>query len=164
MTFSPNLGRWLQPDPLGLTPDTGLYRYVGDNPTNALDPSGLQKAEARAEFRDQYGVPTGFFFWPFKAPEAPKDLKIYTYVDMEWEVKKCKDDPDKPRKGNYRFWFEGLVGSRELELNLSPYHGSHLGSNNKREPWPIFDGKTKEDRDKQLNDYMKVTVHARQNV
>jgi hypothetical protein len=41
MTFSPNLGRWLQPDPLGLAPDTNLYRYVGDNPANATDPTGL---------------------------------------------------------------------------------------------------------------------------
>jgi hypothetical protein len=34
-------GRWLNPDPLGLGPDTNPYRFVGNGPTNAADPSGL---------------------------------------------------------------------------------------------------------------------------
>lgn len=42
MTFTPNLGRWLQEDPIGLEgDDTNLYRAEGDNPVNAADPSGL---------------------------------------------------------------------------------------------------------------------------
>jgi RHS repeat-associated protein len=40
--YSPLLGRWITPDPLGLgAGDTNLYRYVGNSAPNATDPSGL---------------------------------------------------------------------------------------------------------------------------
>ncbi|MGL4419168.1 MAG: RHS repeat-associated core domain-containing protein, partial [Gemmataceae bacterium] len=36
-------GRWMQEDPIGFAAgDVNLHRYVGNNPTNASDPSGLQ--------------------------------------------------------------------------------------------------------------------------
>lgn len=42
--FSPNLGRFLQNDPKGFNAgDTNLYRYVGNNPANMLDPHGLEE-------------------------------------------------------------------------------------------------------------------------
>src|SRR5262245_26048574 len=43
MTFSPSLGRWLQEDPTEFDAgDPNFYRAYGNNPINALDPSGLQ--------------------------------------------------------------------------------------------------------------------------
>jgi RHS repeat-associated protein len=40
--YSPDIGRFLQPDPAGFGGDaTNLYRYCGNNPTNAADPTGL---------------------------------------------------------------------------------------------------------------------------
>jgi RHS repeat-associated protein len=40
--FDPLSGRWVNQDPAGFTAgDTNLYRYVGNDPTNATDPSGL---------------------------------------------------------------------------------------------------------------------------
>lgn len=45
MTYSPNLGRWLQVDPLSFEAgDTNLYRTEGDNPANLTDPSGLDSS------------------------------------------------------------------------------------------------------------------------
>lgn len=39
--YDPGVGRWLQEDPIGFTAgDADLYRYVGDSPTTATDPSG----------------------------------------------------------------------------------------------------------------------------
>src|SRR5207249_3566830 len=38
--YNPATGKWLSQDPLGLAPDTNPYRYVGNSPTNATDPSG----------------------------------------------------------------------------------------------------------------------------
>jgi hypothetical protein len=40
--YIPTVGRWLNEDPEGLAAgDTNLLRYVGNDPTNATDPSGL---------------------------------------------------------------------------------------------------------------------------
>lgn len=43
--YDPTIGRWLSQDPTGLEPDVNPYRYVGNSPTNATDPSGLQQAD-----------------------------------------------------------------------------------------------------------------------
>ena len=41
--YSPDIGRFLQPDPIGFAGDaTNLYRYCGNNPVRWRDPSGLQ--------------------------------------------------------------------------------------------------------------------------
>jgi RHS repeat-associated protein len=39
--YSPSLGRFIQPDPIGHSGDNyNIYRYCGNGPTNATDPSG----------------------------------------------------------------------------------------------------------------------------
>lgn len=43
--YNPQLGRWLSRDPIGYSGgDLSLCRYVGGQPTNAVDPSGLNPA------------------------------------------------------------------------------------------------------------------------
>lgn len=44
--YSPTLGRFLQTDPIGTADDLNLYAYVGNNPLNFSDPSGLTKEAA----------------------------------------------------------------------------------------------------------------------
>jgi RHS repeat-associated protein len=62
--YSPTLGRWMQVDPLGFgAGDSNLYRYVGNSPTNATDPSGLA---------DKPGKPS----LPPKATEEEKQAAI----------------------------------------------------------------------------------------
>jgi RHS repeat-associated protein len=39
--YDPTVGRWLQPDPLGLEGGLNLYAYCGNDPINAIDPTGL---------------------------------------------------------------------------------------------------------------------------
>ena len=42
--YDPSNGRWLTEDPIGFDAgDMDLYRYVGNDPVNAIDPSGLRK-------------------------------------------------------------------------------------------------------------------------
>jgi RHS repeat-associated protein len=40
--YSPTLGRFVQADPSGTKGDINLYAYVGNDPLNAVDPSGLE--------------------------------------------------------------------------------------------------------------------------
>jgi RHS repeat-associated protein len=46
--YSPTLGRFLQADPVGYSAGVNLYAYVGNDPLNFTDPSGLVKDAAGA--------------------------------------------------------------------------------------------------------------------
>ena len=39
--YETQIGRFISEDPIGFDSDTNLYRYVGNDPTNYTDPSGL---------------------------------------------------------------------------------------------------------------------------
>jgi RHS repeat-associated protein len=41
-TYSPAIGRFLQPDPSGFTDGPNLYVYVGNDPLDKIDPTGMQ--------------------------------------------------------------------------------------------------------------------------
>jgi RHS repeat-associated protein len=41
-TYDPRLGRFLQPDPIGYGAGMNMYAYVGGDPVNFADPSGLR--------------------------------------------------------------------------------------------------------------------------
>ncbi|MBI4707834.1 MAG: RHS repeat-associated core domain-containing protein, partial [Candidatus Omnitrophica bacterium] len=45
--YSPQIGRFLQRDPVGYAVDINLYRYCNNNPLNWVDPWGLCKDEVR---------------------------------------------------------------------------------------------------------------------
>jgi RHS repeat-associated protein len=50
--YSPTLGRFLQVDPVGYADQFNLYAYVGDDPVNRTDPTGLQSCPKREHCPD----------------------------------------------------------------------------------------------------------------
>ncbi|MCW5871379.1 MAG: RHS repeat protein [Candidatus Eremiobacteraeota bacterium] len=49
--YDPSLGRWLSADPIGFSGGLNLFTYVENNPTNLVDPSGLEGEEILLGFR-----------------------------------------------------------------------------------------------------------------
>ena len=43
--YDPNLGRWIQRDPIGEKGGLNLYGYVGNKPISKVDPLGLSPVE-----------------------------------------------------------------------------------------------------------------------
>jgi RHS repeat-associated protein len=46
--YSPTLMRWLQTDPIGLNAGNNAYEIVGNSPTDAVDPTGLDRQRSDA--------------------------------------------------------------------------------------------------------------------
>ena len=64
--YSPEIGRFLQVDPVGYSAGMNLYTYCSNNPLNFIDPMGLCKEGNKGNF------PGGDMNPPQTAPEPPK--------------------------------------------------------------------------------------------
>lgn len=121
MTYSPNLGRWLQTDPIDFKAgDTNLYREVGNNPVNATDPSGLDK------------------FWTSTGGRGETQL----YFTGTYTLKFWKDNWSiyigdiVEKNGRVYVQYGGyLVPKEKVEAELSANWKDWQNDKNKREDW-----------------------------
>jgi RHS repeat-associated protein len=63
--YDPVVGRFLSPDPVRLADDFNLYAYVGNNPINATDPTGLY--DSRDFVHQLASMAKNAVFWPAEA-------------------------------------------------------------------------------------------------
>src|SRR5438105_1762216 len=79
--YSPTLGRWTETDPMGLgAGDANLYRAVGNNPTNGLDPLGLQSFPTQGAM--PVLMPDGSVRWVKPGNLPPEVQQLYRQQGM----------------------------------------------------------------------------------
>jgi RHS repeat-associated protein len=83
--FDPRIGRYLRADPIGLQGGINLFAYVGNNPINAIDPTGKN-------IYLQQGNNSGRII---------NDV-FHQQVCVESWKKCCKDSPEESEKGKLR--------------------------------------------------------------
>jgi RHS repeat-associated protein len=112
--YSPTLGRWTRVDPLGYNAgDTNLYRTVGNNPTNWIDPSGLMGVD-----------PTGTIW--FNPDPDPRSLLKAIYPKTWWA--RTPKAGDCPRIGGQATAEEALSDASHVILEDFPKHMLKEGS------------------------------------
>jgi hypothetical protein len=112
--YDTTIGRWVSRDPIGFVAgDINLYRYVDNNPTNAIDPSGLAKE--------------------IKLPDNPSDNAIARAVEESidelekagWKPvpspKTGRIDPGAFGKEVERRVLEKLEGQPKIARRISPF-------------------------------------------
>ncbi len=82
--YDPKIGRWLEEDPPGFDAGDGnLYRYVGNNATNATDPSGLAEPEHLKRVNEAYFQGWLDSLWGTAKRTAPPLMIYYARETME---------------------------------------------------------------------------------
>ncbi|OWK34780.1 RHS repeat-associated core domain-containing protein [Fimbriiglobus ruber] len=163
--FDPSLGRWLTEDPVGYDAgDPNLYRFVGNDPTDLVDPSGLApeaksgikiKVVQGQDTQGQHTYPTATANWSIDGmPALPANLTYVTLVDMKWKIgtcDKCDKKGETTAEGGYKMWFAGVdvYSKPKGGVNLGPKHGGQNefnNGNNKVAGYPSFENQAQLDQ------------------
>lgn len=116
--YAPDLGRFLQPDPIVYDDGMNMYSYVGNNPTSFVDPFGLCKGD-RGFFRklwdgDYFGTQYGASSTDIWAARAPAALPVAAHLD---ENDRAGDRGGDHQQHGYEadIWQENFVAVQPLD-------------------------------------------------
>ena len=111
MSYDPKNGRWTSEDPIAFDGgDPNLYRYVGNAPTNATDPTGLWASGGGGGMPDDDSLPGVVL------PPIPPDPTQPPGPGWNWEG---PDQPGGPKGG-----WKGPCGD---SLHWDPKPHKHIG-------------------------------------
>ena len=103
--FNPATGRWLSADPLGLEPDSNLYRYVKNNSVNLIDPTGadfIAIADRRIKRTDFYHY--SLQYWKSEDAGPSKEMRITTWFESHKGTKEGSVELLPTEFGEYKTW------------------------------------------------------------
>jgi RHS repeat-associated protein len=85
--YDPAMGRFLSEDPIGFDSDSNFYRYVRNNPTNLIDPTGLdcKTVGAFTYCWNQY------YDWQKKAEDAHESAHRDAGLIKQLDPRACPD-------------------------------------------------------------------------
>src|SRR5690606_16406876 len=64
--YDPAAGRFVTQDPIGFkAEDNNFYRYVGNNPVNEIDPSGLESKTLHSKSGTKNGKKGTYYWWEY---------------------------------------------------------------------------------------------------
>ncbi len=103
-------GRWLSQDPSGLGPDNNPYRYVRNDPTNAIDSTGLEMRQTAAEEAQNGWGKIKINAYQFRKEDADEQFPEKWYAGLN---KLIKDDKYQAFGAYVKITFEPSAEARK---------------------------------------------------
>jgi len=93
--YSPELGRFLQTDPMGFNAgDENFYRYVGNNASDSVDPFGnVEWHTGGTEYRELHYVQSAVPYTGTRPIKIGNDIAAFTTMEWDIEVTCCDSRP-----------------------------------------------------------------------